>query len=641
MKLQKACGILQKLKTNHVKTSLRTVSNQVKADEQQFSLNGTHSRNIYQHSKCGSFTQDQPKLYNPYTHDGLLKSYLKRFIPQKHLVEIEHDLTRFGDAIVANIDHMGRSCELKQPTLTQFDAWGNRIDRVNTSEEWKNMKAIAATEGIIAHGYERKYDEWSRMYQMAKMFLFSPSSGMYSCPLAMVDGAAKVLESCTLDSTVPTDDRLVKAFRCLTSKDPSEFWTSGQWMTEKGGGSDVASGTDTLAYRQDDGSFKLQGYKWFTSATDADMALTLARIVDEQGNVPPGSTGLSLFYLETRDPDYQDPVSGLNGIQIQRLKDKLGTRQLPTGELLLDGTVAHLVGQPSSGVKLISGMLTLTRIHNSLWSAASMRRLLLLSKDYATKRKVFDSYLKDHPLHVQTLARWDMESRAAFLLSFEVVRLLGITEATPSGGSDEERDLLRIVTPLCKLYTAKQAVAAASEGLESFGGAGYLEDTGLPTFLRDAQVLSIWEGTTNVLSLDALRAIAKSKGQVLNSFFAAINRRLGDVSDKSKGQLRSPIAKVHIAAGDLRAFISQTSTQGSDTMFVAARDFSYSMTRIFAALLMLEHAAWEYATPADAHAAAMWCSQDLCPAATQFRAGAYSTTSTKLEYQMVFDDLKK
>ncbi|CAK8692442.1 acyl-CoA dehydrogenase family member 11-like [Clavelina lepadiformis] len=627
------------LKKPQVSSQLQRLRFSATVQDQASEAYSENSNSHYQHAHTGDFAQEKPILFNPYTNDGMLKSYLQRNIPQEYFQAIDEDLHRFGDAIVSEIDALGDQCELLPPTLTHYDAWGKRIDKVNTCAAWNTMKRIAAKEGLIAHGYKRKYGQWSRMYQMAKLYLFGPSSGLYSCPLAMADGAAKVLESALKDTSFE-NQFLRNPFERLVSMDPDVFWTSGQWMTEKGGGSDVASATDTLAYEQTDGTYKLYGYKWFTSATDADMTLTLARITDQSGNFIPGSKGLSLFYLETHSLD-PEGKSSLNQIQITRLKDKLGTRQLPTGELILDGTVARLVGAPSSGVRSISGMLTLTRIHNSLMSVGGMRHLLLLSKDYLNKRKVFGSLLQDNSLHMQTMARMELECRAGFLFAFEVIRLLGLDESKEGGPTEDEKNLLRLLTPVCKLYTAKQAVSVSSEGLESFGGAGYLEDTGLPRHLRDAQVLSIWEGTTNVLSMDTLRAIAKSRGQVLNSYFISINDRLSKVSDKGKKGLRSSVAKVHIAAGDLRAFISQSSTMGSDTMFLAARDFSYSLARIYMAMLLLEHAAWHGATEADVHAATLWCAQDLCPVTSGLRSGFYSENSSLLDRALVFDSFKK
>nr|XP_054748007.1 acyl-CoA dehydrogenase family member 11-like [Lytechinus pictus] len=199
--------------------------------------------------------------------------------PDAALSPIEDDLDNFGERVGEEIEALGNQCEENPPYVKHFDAWGNRVDDLITCEAWKKQKAIAAEEGIVAIPYERKYGSWSRVYQAAKMILYGPSSGLYSCPLAMTDGAAKIFEN----DSVLSSELQRSAFGHLTSRKPETFWTSGQWMTEKKGGSDVAGGTETLAYPQNDGSFNLHGYKWFSSATDSDMTLTLARIVDDDG----------------------------------------------------------------------------------------------------------------------------------------------------------------------------------------------------------------------------------------------------------------------------------------------------------------------------------------------------------------------
>jgi hypothetical protein len=233
------------------------------------------------------------------------------------------------------------------------------------------------------------------------------------------------------------------------------------------------------------------------------MALTLAR---PEGN-PPGGSGLALFYVEMRNAD-----GSPNGIFVNRLKDKLGTRMVPTAELTLDGARAIAVLGSRDGVKNITPMLSITRTWNAIGAISGMRRGLMLAKDYAKKRVAFGAPLAEKPLHVDTLAGLEAETQGAFVLTFRVVSLLGKEEAGEI--TEEEAALLRLLTPIVKLVTAKQAVAVLSEVLESFGGAGYVEDTGLPRLLRDAQVLPIWEGTTNVLSLDLLRALAKSASGV-------------------------------------------------------------------------------------------------------------------------------
>lgn len=191
------------------------------------------------------------------------------------------------------------------------------------------------------------------------------------------------------------------------------------------------------------------------------MAMTLARIE----GVPEGNKDLSLFYLELRDAD-----GTLNGIRINRLKEKLGTRALPTAELELTGALAIPVGEPGDGVKKISSLFNITRIYNACCAVGYMRRAIALARDYAMKRKAFGRPLAEHGLHLETLSAMHVEFTAAFHLVFHAIELLGKDETEKA--TQAESAILRLLSPLVKLYTAKQAISVVSEALEAFGGAG-------------------------------------------------------------------------------------------------------------------------------------------------------------------------
>ena len=448
------------------------------------------------------FHQRPPTLSNTFRSDESLKRVLRKYLAPDSLSAIEKHLDHVGQLASTRWLEWSREAEANEPELIAFDPWGCRIDRIRTSSGWKNLEAAAATEGIVASGYERKYGDRSRIYQAALLYLFHPSSAFVSCPLAMTDGAARAIE-------LYGDDQLKKgAFIHLTSREPSKFWTSGQWMTEKTGGSDV-SGTSTIATRRENANdgfdWELDGLKWFTSATTSQMAMLLARPAGAEA----GSRGLSLFYTELRDSEDR-----LKNIEILRLKEKLGTRALPTAELRLKGTPARLVGGEGSGVRKIASLFNITRVYNSICATAHLRRALDLARSYSHVREAFGKKLSDHPLHVATLATIEDEYAKCLDLTFYVAHLLGKEDCGTA--SEDETILLRALTPIVKLFTAKRCVEGVSEVVESFGGAGYVEDTGIPILLRDAQVFSIWEGTTNVLSLDFLRALEKENaGPVL------------------------------------------------------------------------------------------------------------------------------
>ena len=190
-------------------------------------------------SKRGDFYQRPPTIGNQYDEDPFLRECLANAIPARDaLRDVEADLRQFGHQVATNVLAWHYEAERHPPYLEHFDAWGNRVDTLHTCNAWKQMKHVSAVEGLVAIAYERQLDVYSRIYQMAKLFLFAPSSGMYSCPLAMTDGAASVLRN-VATAVVSQDFDSAEAFARLTTRDPQRFWTSGQWMTERQGGSDV------------------------------------------------------------------------------------------------------------------------------------------------------------------------------------------------------------------------------------------------------------------------------------------------------------------------------------------------------------------------------------------------------------------
>ena len=512
-----------------------------------------------------SFNQPAPELGNQYADDRVLRSYLARVLPAQILAAIEPELRELGELAGGELYQMQLADRLNEPVHTPWDAWGNRIDHIEVSPLWKAAERLACERGLIATAYERKHGRYSRIHQFALVHLFTPATDVYSCPLAMTDGAARALIA---SANKPLIER---ALPHLTSRDPAAFWTSGQWMTESTGGSDVGL-SETIA-RRDGAQWRLYGRKWFTSAATSQMALTLAR---PEGN-PAGGKGLALFYVETRDAGGQ-----LDHIVVHRLKDKLGTRKVPTAELTLEGTPALAVAGESDGVRNIAPMLNVTRTWNAVSAVSYMRRGLALARDYATKRVAFGAPLADKPLHADTLAGLQAEYEAGFHLAFFAVELLGRDESDMLDGAG--KDMLRLLTPVAKLVTGKQSVAVLSEILESFGGAGYVEDTGLPMLLRDAQVFPIWEGTTNVLSLEVLRAVYS--GGALSALQIEIETLVSSVRDV---RLLHCTKLAQAALTRAQQWIAQTSGGG---MEAGARRFAMSLGRAFALLLLCRQAQW-------------------------------------------------
>jgi alkylation response protein AidB-like acyl-CoA dehydrogenase len=363
----------------------------------------------------------------------------------------------------------------------------------------------------------------------------------------MSDGAAAILSGLGEPS-----DWMAR----LTSRDPAEAVTSGQWMTESQGASDL-SGTGTVA-RQAGEKWKVTGEKWFCSAIDSPIAIALAR----PAGADSGTRSLAPFLIERDQP----------GVTVHRLKDKLGTRALPTAEVGLADVDATALGDPAQGgLARMMTLVVVTRLHNAAAASGGMRRGLDYALAFAAARQVAGGRLLVSPLHRATLATLAVDTAGAFLLTGHAFWLM------QSGGHDE----LRLVAPLAKLATGKLAVANASEYVECFGGAGYVEDTGIPRLLRDAQVLPIWEGTTNVLSLDVIRAIVAGHAEPLLSRLDAhpsLSQTAGALRDEVALVRKDPAATATVAG---------------------ARGLALRLAHALTAALLLDHAPWGTEVAAD------------------------------------------
>ena len=507
------------------------------------------------------FLQDAPQLPHPCRNDRSLLSLLDRALPASRRAALDADLDALGD-YAQMAWHRVCTTTRRKPVLTQWDSWGRRIDRIELTPAWQEGATMTTRHAVLAAGHGDS--EHARLEEFARVYLYHLASEFYTCPLAMTDGAATALKASG------NRELIGRALPHFLSRDASTFWLSGQWMTENAGGSDVGS-TETVARKDAGGQWRLHGRKWFSSAVVGEAALALAR----PEGAGAGTDALALFYVETMDGERRKPE-----LVIDRLKDKLGTHELPTAEIHLDGLPAWPLGELAHGVRQVAPMLNVTRTWNAICAIASMARAISLARDYATRRQAFGRPLIEQPLHARTLAEMQAEFEAAFALAFEVAHLLGRVEH--DAAAPHEAALLRLLTPLAKLWTGKLAVKLCSEALECFGGAGYIEDTGLPQLLRDAQVYAIWEGTTNVLSLDSLRALA---GDGFGTLRAASATWLDGNDDMHAA---SAIRQTLDAAArwlDLHA-------TARDTLEAGARGLAFTLARCASAALLARQASW-------------------------------------------------
>ncbi|KAH7922943.1 hypothetical protein BV22DRAFT_1036936 [Leucogyrophana mollusca] len=525
---------------------------------------------------------------NAYTSDPVLPGLLKRILPDRIFAEVEPDLTRFGGEVVTSIRAISERAT--PPTLTQYDHWGQRVDRLETSEVWKELKAVCFREGIPGIFYERKYGEFSRVYGFAKLHMLVGDSQVVDCPLSMTDGCARVIE------LVGTPDMRRDILPRLTSRDPSFAFTSGQWMTERPGGSDV-SFTETTATPTGNAKdamwpeYVLDGFKWFSSATDSNVSVALART----GDIKDGSRALSLFLVPLRLPIVPDPTMPpsspiTNGIYTHRLKNKIGTQIVPTAELSLESTKAYLLGNFNQGVKNILPVLNITRVHSAISGTGHLRKCLEIAVSYSRVRAIRSGtqLLKDNPLHVAQLASISLVYRALTHLAFGTIVLMGKAETGTS--SAEEGHLLRILTAVAKGFTAEKACTALEEAMTTLGGMGYMEEVGIGRSIRDALVEKIWEGTISVLAMDLVRT---AQDPVTFAAFASWGTRIIDSCPSDlKASLEKPLQLLQTGIRDIQAIY-----RGTDRMApLVPRPALLLLGYIASSAFLLEHAIWSWST---------------------------------------------
>lgn len=394
----------------------------------------------------------------------------------------EPQLAAMGERAAREVAPLSEIADRERPRLVTHDARGERISRVEYHPAYREIERIGYGSGMIAMKYRtHEHSHDAPFVGFALGYLFAMAEAGVYCPLCMTDGVARVL------TKHGTHDQVMGVVPHLTSDDPATLWTGGMFLTERAGGSDVGA-NETVARKDADGTWRLTGHKWFCSNVDAEAVLVTARI-EGAGE---GTRGLGTFLLLTRD----NP-----GFVIERLKEKLGVRSMATGEVTLIDAPAEEVG----GFAPIAEMLNLSRLYNSVASVGVIGRAVYEARHYIERRHAFGRPVIEWPLAQETFFDIEAEHVAAMLMTFEAVDALRKADA----GDAEAARLLRLLTPIVKAVTGKLAVPCVSEAMELLGGNGYIEESPMPRLLRDAQVLPIWEGTTNVLVLDALRVMHK------------------------------------------------------------------------------------------------------------------------------------
>ncbi|QDH80318.1 acyl-CoA dehydrogenase [Echinicola soli] len=433
---------------------------------------------------------------NFFVSDKILVHFLQKEFSSEVWSFIQAGLSRLGKCAASDMDELSLTADKNPPKLIKRDLFGRDIQKIVYHPAYKTLLKIAVDAGILSVKWHPKYrmEYKNQIHRMgfSLAFIYGMGESGVSCPLCMTDGVATILDKYL---SPRHSKRLIEH---IYTRDIEHFFTGAMFMTEKVGGSDVGANR-VLANKVGDSAYLLTGEKWFCSNASAEMKLVLART----DAAIKGTPGLSLFLVENTPSEGNEST-----MEYVRLKDKMGVRSMATAEIIFKDTKATIIGKEGEGFKIMTEMINLSRLWNGVISIAGFRRCLIEAYQFLCYRQTFGKRTLEHALVRNKL--YELASRyvADFYLTWKTIAMLDKLEA----GQEEYKDMLRFLIPIVKKQTAETCVYGIRECMELMGGLGYMEEGVVPKFMRDSLVLPIWEGTSNMMVLDTLRASVKGEG---------------------------------------------------------------------------------------------------------------------------------
>jgi acyl-CoA dehydrogenase len=452
------------------------------------------------------------------SYRGLLDLHLETHLAahlRPHFVEL-------GKLAGAEMDELALEADKNPPELVD--------QKIHKHRAYKKLEEYAFGKyGLAAMSHRGGVLDWDAPLppaaKYALTYLYVQAEFGVCCPLSMTDALTRTIRKFA-------DPALVARYLpALTSQDMDTLVQGAMFMTEQQAGSDVGL-VSTYAIEENN-EWHLYGDKWFCSNADAGLALVLAR----PKNAPPGTKGLSLFLLPRTLPD-----GSPNRYRVLRLKEKLGTRDMPSGEIKLEGALAWLVGDAQQGFKQMADMINMSRLSNGMRAAGMMRRALTEALFVARRRVAFGKPLIALPLMRRQLLKLMLSTEAARSVLFFTARELEKADT----GDESARRRVRLLTPLIKFRACRDARKVTGDAMEVRGGVGYTEEWSDPRLVRDAHLGSIWEGTSNIVALDVLRAIRRE--HCLEALLPELNSQLAKVPGRLAGRLAASLDKATVFA---------------------------------------------------------------------------------------------
>ena len=468
--------------------------------------------------------------------DRQFQDLLSLYMEPALLAHMTPHFDRLGLLAGGRLDELAQVADKHPPVLNPRDKYGRDEDWIDYHPSYREMEKIAFDEfGMHAMSHRAGVLGLSGpahpLVKYGITYLFVQAEFGLMCPVSVSDTSNFIIKRFGSDALKKLLlDRLL-------SQDPATMLKGTQFMTEKAGGSDVGA-IETEAERIGVGAdgverWRLYGQKWFCSHADADVAVMLAR----PRGAAPGTAGLGMFALPRRLED-----GSRNSYRIVRLKDKLGTRSMASGEIILDGATAYLVGDVKRGFKQMMEQVNLSRLSHGVRAAAMMRRCLNEALAAARGRRAFGKSIAEYPLLRRQLMKIMLPTEQALSMFAFSADAMGRANA----GDKEAENLLRILTPVYKFRACRDNIPVASQALEVRGGIGYIEEWVTARLVRDAQIGTLWEGTSNINALDVVqRAVGKAGGHTtLTAALKAKYEPSGRLPGQYKGLLGATLDRV-------------------------------------------------------------------------------------------------
>lgn len=500
---------------------------------------------------------------NFFNSDKIFKNFLKKNTSSGGFSYMLDKLELTGKEAAGKMNELSMLADKSGPELVKRNSLGETINEIRFHPAYWDLMKIAVKSEMFRVKWEpslrKTFDNEKQLLGFGSAYLYSLSECGQFCPLCMTDGVARLI-----DLFCNEEDR-VRLLAHIYTDNAADFFTGAMFLTEKTGGSDVGANIATATHLEGE-NYLLNGEKWFCSNANADIIFALART----DSTIKGTKGLSIFLVEKYLPNGKK-----NPMDVIRIKEKLGVRSMASAECMLTNTVGKLIGKEFEGFKVMVEMINISRLYNSVAALACSRRALAEAYQFLCFRETFGKLAIEHALIRTKLTELGSLHVANFYLVWRTVKSLELADS----GNEREKNLLRIINPMTKKWSAETGVYITRESMELMGGLGYIEDLVMPKLMRDVMVLPIWEGSGNIIILDMLRAMTKSKG------FEVICDEINKCAENNVEHSAWIKAELNI----LKLFSKKISSFSQDKMEASAKPFFEKLTSLYQLTLLIDN----------------------------------------------------